>query len=74
MDSKQASKTAILEGIDYLKSQFTNRMNEQIMQVNQAYTSLSGGAVTSADIDSIVNELINYNKTLKMLKQISEEI
>ena len=39
MDSKQASKTAILEGIDYLKSQFTNRMNEQIMQVNQAYTS-----------------------------------
>ena len=57
MDSKQASKTAILEGIDYLKSQFTNRMNEQIMQVNQAYTSLSGGALTSADIDSIVNDI-----------------
>ena len=57
MDSKQASKTAILEGIDYLQSQFTNRMNEQIMQVNQAYTSLSGGALTSADIDSIVNDI-----------------
>ena len=71
MDSKQASKTAILEGIDYLKSQFTNRMNEQIMQVNQAYTSLSGGALTSSDIDSFVNYI---KSRINKLQQYFENV
>ena len=57
MDRKEASVTAILEGIDYLKTQFDNHMTEETDQVNEAYDSLKAGGLTSQKIDEIFNEI-----------------
>lgn len=57
MNSKQVSVAAILDGIDHLKTQFTNHMTEETQKVNEAYDSLRAGGLTSANIDSIVSEI-----------------
>lgn len=57
MDRKEASVTAILEGIDYLKTQFDNHMTEETEQVNEAYDSLKAGGLTSQKIDEIFTDI-----------------
>lgn len=65
MDNKEASVTAILEGVDYLKTQFDNHMTEETEQVNQAYDSLKAGGLTSANIDEIFMEIKTKINNLK---------
>lgn len=65
MDRKEASVTAILEGVDYLKTQFNNRMTDETNQVNEAYDSLRTGGLTSQKIDEIFREIKTRINNLK---------
>ena len=65
MDRKEASVTAILEGVDYLKTQFNNHMTDETNQVNEAYDSLSAGGLTSQRIDEIFGEIKTRINNLK---------
>ena len=65
MDRKEASVTAILEGVDYLKTQFNNHMTDETNQVNEAYDSLRAGGLTSQRIDEIFGEIITRINNLK---------
>ena len=65
MDRKEASVTAILEGVDYLKTQFNNHMTDETNQVNEAYDSLKTGGLTSQRIDEIFGEIKTRINNLK---------
>ena len=65
MDRKEASVTAILEGVDYLKTQFNNHMTDETNQVNEAYDSLRAGCLTSQRIDEIFGEIKTRINNLK---------
>ena len=65
MDRKEASVTAILEGVDYLKTQFNNHMTDETNQVNEAYDSLRAGGLTSRRIDEIFGEIKTRINNLK---------
>ena len=65
MDRKEASVTAILEGVDYLKTQFNNHMTDETNQVNEAYDSLRSGGLTSQRIDEIFGEIKTRINNLK---------
>lgn len=75
MDSKQVSVTAILEGIDYLRNQFTNHMIEETEKVNEGYTNLQNGALTNKEIDDIVDQIKTMITNLQdNFKQVEENI
>lgn len=66
MNNKTASKELILEGIEYLKQDFTNRMNMQVQEIDTEYTELkTRGYLTSANIDSIIMEIKGKINNLK---------
>ena len=77
MNDKTISIQAILDGIDYLKSNFVAKLDEQTDQAIQSYTNLKQGILSSANIDSIVNEIkekvaqlqSNYNEVADTIRK-----
>lgn len=61
---KQVSVTSILNGIDFLKTDFSTKMDAETEQVQQAYDSMTNDGLSSAEIDSIVSEI--KSKILKL--------
>lgn len=61
---KQVSVTSILNGIDYLKNDFSSKMDSETEQVQQAYDSMTNDGLSSAEINSIVSDI--KTKILKL--------
>lgn len=58
MDNRDVSVTAILEGVDYLKSQFVATLDEQAESAIGVYQQMMGqGTLSSGNIDTITQEI-----------------
>lgn len=58
MDNRDVSVTAILEGVDYLKSQFVANLDEQAESAIGVYQQMMGqGTLSSGNIDTITQEI-----------------
>lgn len=77
MDNKTVSTQAILDGMDYMKTNFIAKLDEQTEQAIQSYASLKQGVLSSAVIDEIIAEIKgkvsqlqnNYNEVAESIRK-----
>ncbi len=71
MDNKNVSTLGIAEGIDYLEKEFIAVLDKNTEEAVDTYTKMqSSGALSSANIDSITNEI--KGKVLKLQSDFDE--